>query len=279
MDSVIHKALGQHTLNQTNLTIDQCDQILLLLLEHHAYCATRLEEGLRLEYIHSRNCLEDLESGRPTLDELAELLGGNGDAQAADGSNGAVRPAPFYYEAEVAACNQLYQLILSGTRPTGASQDVVQLLENELKARVAAKDLFLQKMNATPPEQKNQIVRESPSFLCFLLTASVEPFIKASRQAEAQAGGLQMLFALRRYELAHGKLPATLEAAVAETALKTVPIDPYAQAPLRYAVVAGKPTVYSIGSDGKDDGGQTDWNYGRQPGDFLFVLTPRSNAR
>jgi len=44
---------------------------------------------------------------------------------------------------------------------------------------------------------------------------------------------------------------------------------------MRYAVVAEKPTVYSIGKDFKDDGGQVDARLGVQPGDYLFVLTPR----
>jgi hypothetical protein len=80
---------------------------------------------------------------------------------------------------------------------------------------------------------------------------------------------------VRRYELAHEKLPPTLDAAAAETALKTTPLDPYSGQPLRFATVAGRPTIYSVGEDLKDDGGQTDWKFGAQPGDYLFVLPPR----
>ena len=66
-----------------------------------------------------------------------------------------------------------------------------------------------------------------------------------------------------------------LDAAAAETALKTTPIDPYSGQPLRFTTVAGRPTIYSVGKDMKDDGGLADWKFGAQPGDYLFVLPSR----
>jgi hypothetical protein len=35
-------------------------------------------------------------------------------------------------------------------------------------------------------------------------------------------------------------------------------------------VASGKPIVYSLGRDQKDDGGAMDWSFGEQPGDFIF---------
>jgi hypothetical protein len=84
-----------------------------------------------------------------------------------------------------------------------------------------------------------------------------------------------MLVALRRYEIVHRQLPATLADAAGQTSLKSVPIDPYSGKPLRFALLDGKPIVYSLGKDLKDDGGRTDWKFGAQPGDYLFVLTPQ----
>ena len=109
----------------------------------------------------------------------------------------------------------------------------------------------------------------------FFLTSPVEAFIGANRRAQTQLAGVQALIALRRYELAHGMLPSSLEGAAAESALRSVPLDPYSGQPLRYAVVDGKPTIYSVGKDLKDDGGRLDWKGGAQPGDCLFILAPR----
>jgi hypothetical protein len=61
--------------------------------------------------------------------------------------------------------------------------------------------------------------------------------------------------ALKRFQLQHGKLPETLDALAPEF-FQAVPIDPFAGKPLRYHPnVDGTYLLYSIGEDGKDDGG------------------------
>jgi len=61
--------------------------------------------------------------------------------------------------------------------------------------------------------------------------------------------------ALKRFQLKHGKLPGTLDELSPEF-LGAVPIDPYDGKPLRYHPNAdGTYLLYSIGEDGKDDGG------------------------
>ena len=61
--------------------------------------------------------------------------------------------------------------------------------------------------------------------------------------------------ALKRFQLAHGKLPETLAALVPEF-LPSVPIDPHDGKPLRYHPAAdGTFLLYCVGEDGVDDGG------------------------
>ena len=38
------------------------------------------------------------------------------------------------------------------------------------------------------------------------------------------------------------------------------------------AVVDGEVVVYSVGVDGRDDGGRVDWDNGRRAGDFTLRL-------
>ena len=67
------------------------------------------------------------------------------------------------------------------------------------------------------------------------------------------------LVAVRSWQLAHGRsVPPSLEAAVKEAGLKSVPVDPYDEQPIRFAIVDGQPTVYAVGRDGRDDGGKID---------------------
>jgi hypothetical protein len=70
------------------------------------------------------------------------------------------------------------------------------------------------------------------------------------RTAEAAA-------AVERYRAAHGgELPLTLDALV-PAFLARVPIDPFTAAPPKWKTSSGAYTIYSIGSDFKDDGGST----------------------
>ena len=61
--------------------------------------------------------------------------------------------------------------------------------------------------------------------------------------------------AVQRYHLASGKLPETLSQLV-PAYLDGVPEDPFDGRPLRYKKLAEGYVVYSIGHDGKDDGGK-----------------------
>jgi hypothetical protein len=76
----------------------------------------------------------------------------------------------------------------------------------------------------------------------------------ASMTARLRAA--QVAIAIERYHLAHDQLPETL-AMLAPTYLKTVPTDPFdpSSAGLRYKKLTKGYVVYSIGEDGKDDGG------------------------
>ena len=57
--------------------------------------------------------------------------------------------------------------------------------------------------------------------------------------------------------------------------MRSVPIDPFCDQPLRMAVIQGVPVIYSIGADGKDDGARTVWDGApTHPGDFVFRLEP-----
>jgi hypothetical protein len=93
-------------------------------------------------------------------------------------------------------------------------------------------------------------------------------------RSQAALAGLQCQLAIRRYELLNQSLPANLDAAITGTPLDKVPLDPYANEPMKFVLLDGTPTVYALGKDRRDDGGTVDWKYGQQPGDFLFAMTP-----
>jgi hypothetical protein len=62
-----------------------------------------------------------------------------------------------------------------------------------------------------------------------------------------------IILALRRYELAQGRLPENLEDLVPKY-LAAVPVDPFTESPMLWN--PEKKVIYSVGTDGKDDGGR-----------------------
>jgi hypothetical protein len=61
--------------------------------------------------------------------------------------------------------------------------------------------------------------------------------------------------ALELYHRRHGDYPATLDALVPQF-LPQVPPDRYDGKPIKYRIVDGRPLLYSVGVDRKDDGGR-----------------------
>ena len=92
--------------------------------------------------------------------------------------------------------------------------------------------------------------------LCAFLAPVVTPARCRHTDNAAQNALLMTALALRAYRLEHGAYPATLNA-LAPGYLAHVPNDPFAlSGPLHYHRAATTFVLYSVGPDGKDDGGK-----------------------
>ena len=103
----------------------------------------------------------------------------------------------------------------------------------------------------------------------FMSLMSLPNFMKAGERALEVETERQMMLAvivLKRFQLRHGQLPASLEAVVPEF-LPTVPYDYMSAKPLCYRLKSdGGYVLYSVGLDGKDDGGDPSSSPGVPPG-------------
>ena len=111
------------------------------------------------------------------------------------------------------------------------------------------------------------------------LGPAMVPFVQATGRTTATLRATECLIIMRRWELTHRGLPRVLTVAVKEAGLKAIPIDPYDGRPMRMAVLDGQPVVYSVGKDGRDDGGQKDSKYDTLPGDLIYRLSPAEPRR
>ncbi len=97
----------------------------------------------------------------------------------------------------------------------------------------------------------------------------------AAVNADTQNSLLMTQLALQSYKLDHGTYPPTLLELVPGY-LKAVPTDPFALSlPLRYRQVGAKYLLYSIGPDGKEDGGKAIFDKFKPPPGPTDTSDPR----
>ncbi len=88
--------------------------------------------------------------------------------------------------------------------------------------------------------------------LFYMTLPAMTSSLATKSKGNAQLQATRTILALRAYQLTHGHLPADLNALVPEF-MEAVPIDDFDGQPLRYA--PDRKTVYSVGKNLKDDGG------------------------
>jgi hypothetical protein len=90
------------------------------------------------------------------------------------------------------------------------------------------------------------------------IMTTVSPTVQATEAAIKRRDTAQRLIetelAIRLFTAAHDRYPATLNELVPDF-LTSVGLDPYSEAPLIYRTDENGYTLYSIGHDGTDDGG------------------------
>jgi hypothetical protein len=124
-----------------------------------------------------------------------------------------------------------------------------------------------------PYAQGRAMLSQAPppnGLLTRIIAPALNPFLTQDNLAVAHHAEAQTAIALTRYRLAHGAFPLKLDALVPEY-LDDVPVDPFDGKPLRFVVKPDKCLIYSVGLDGKDDGGSP-YDEKAQTGDIVFSL-------
>jgi hypothetical protein len=252
IDAYVFDVLQQLLLARDDLTPQQLDRLLAALIQHERERFDPCSEGIRMDYVLQGDMLSMLQQGTLSASATQRYLNG-------------IPTELVNYDLEWSELNRLYSLALAHfQRPYHEviNDDPVKAALDELRAK-SKKSLAEAKTRGKP--------LDVPIATMFLMP-KVSILRKAAARNEARLHGAQALITIRRYQVVHRRNPPTLDAAVRETEMRTIPTDPYSGQPLRYALIDDRPTVYSVGSDQRDDGGRLDWKYGFQPGDFLFRI-------
>lgn len=90
--------------------------------------------------------------------------------------------------------------------------------------------------------------------LTLLVLPSLTAFAESTSRREAQRDVTRLAIAIERFRQKHGQLPAKLDELVPEF-ISVLPDDPCNGKPLHYRISATEYLVYSVGTNGADDGG------------------------
>jgi hypothetical protein len=139
------------------------------------------------------------------------------------------------------------------------------------------------KINAYDSEVDRLIERDRRLFVARLILPAVGKATQKFVLAQTSLDQAVIACALERHRLAHGRYPATLAELVPDF-LTAVPHDIMDGQPLRYQVKDGKFTLYSIGANGTDDGGQAAFKeirdgrtWQRDEGDWVWSYSAAKN--
>ena len=142
-----------------------------------------------------------------------------------------------------------------------ASIDIRTRARMEIRSKRRMMDSYTQYMDAIIAETKRpyKLRRDVPvpdDPLNDIIASGMERLLFSSARDETQTTLLEVQLALRAFKLERGVFPAKL-AELAPTYLKKVPRDTFGSGEPLYYRKAGKSyLLYSIGPDGKDDGGK-----------------------
>ncbi len=295
MDGSAAKEIIVPMLTTPGLTVAHCERLLALLAEHDARSLDPFTEGLRAEYLANRATLRDLVFNQDRLRKEWSRFG---------------IPAGPSIVAEIAEPTMTAMLAPDAKMPPPGFGQQLKTLAKQLTSLKNIKDLDELMAQTTPEELTKQVeklnllyrgllnaadapypekirrVTELPPALTTpdvqtrvtrgISDSAFESFAQALARSKALMRVARGLVAVRRWQLRHGgELPATLASAVKDAGWPSVLIDPFDDQPIRFAVVDGQPTVYSIGSDRKDDGGKIESIGVPRPGDLLLRLRRR----
>ncbi len=253
-------------LSSPQLKPRDCDRLLKVLLTHDQKSMDGYAEALRADYLFARVTLRDVVLHQPDLAVQLKLKPGESVVRTLLKTLNGGRDIPDKVPDDVDAR-------LARTSPadlTRSERDIDRYFRTALAfdgvpaAELLTKIAAVKKFEGPDPLSVVTGKLLEPGLL--------EPLARATSRARATLRATECLVAVRRWQLTHRGLPRSLLIAVMDAGLKSVPTDPYDGKPMRLVTLGGEPVVYSIGRDGKDDGGQKDSKNDIYAGDLLYRL-------
>lgn len=158
--------------------------------------------------------------------------------------------------------------------PKEAYQSLSRKFETDLEFAEMPLNSETLRMARAHYDQNEKLYREKEYFRVTSLNV-VRP-LELTIRTESYRRGTMIALALYAHHAKHGEWPKRLKDLDKDLGLqgyRSYGKDPFTGKLFRYKLVDGKPLLYSIGADDKDDGGRHDTKWGENEGggDFVFV--------
>jgi hypothetical protein len=271
MAEVTAKGIVVAILAAPTLRPEHCDRLLGVLRRHedHAPASDTYATALQVEYVTTRSTtLQVVRSARarPHGSRPAAPTAKPGASSSPAASN-AKSPLPSDTEAQIEAQ-------FARTTPDGLAKQVDRV-NAYFTALLALKDVpYAERLSRLPDVPRFFPADDDNASIVARLLPEVKATVAAAGRVGATLHAFECLIALRRWQITHGgAMPDDLVTAFRDVGLPAAPPDPFDGKPMRLILVEGKPVVYSVGKDGRDDGGLHDSDGDRHGGDLTFRLS------
>ena len=273
VESLVCQSILRDVLLHRDLTIDQCDRLIEILAEQEMFHDTIWRNAWRGEYIGIRIALHDLQyrAGEFSPGAIKEF---EIDEQAIQGKTWGQFAAGLISDLSVSDVSRSLADDLDSMTDADFKREIS--VANALFASLL--ELFERphfERDKLASQIEKEIAADGASKIIPIFLGGVSHMAEAARRGSTRLAAFKSLVCIRRWQLDNSQIvPPDLETALNAAGITKPVVDGYgAGESLRFTTISGRPLVYSIGPDGKDDKGVKEWTlYPHQPGDWTFRL-------
>jgi acetyl esterase/lipase len=218
---------------------------------------------------------------RRGVSSLSELTGGSEPKSMVKSLIDSTAGAVIDWDQVLRMGNSWYDRLADACRkPTyAARQRALGKLDNDLRKLAAATKDWQSLGLSMLGSGRNAISERLGNVFVSLLLPAISSATRAEDRGAMQFELIRLAFALAAYHADHGGYPAKL-ADLAPQYVAQVPQDIFNASPLHYRQEGGGYLLYSVGVNGKDDGGKSyDDRKGGEDWDDLVVRVPPATAQ
>ena len=260
LTSVAYTHILRPLLASPQLAEANARRVLEILVEHEAASIDGFEEGVKFDYVCVRTTMNHF---RRNPREAAAAINNLNEAG----------PIMLNEQRMREIENEMKNM------PSAKANEVHARLNQYIRDSFALKNAPVSQRFSTNLDPRRIDDGSFYSKIPFMLPHKISELAQLDARIKVQIRASECLIAIWLWNKRTHNRVSDLATVTKAAGLPRVPLDEYSGEPLQMAYVDGEPVVYSVGNDGRDDGGRIDSDFDRKPGDHLYRLPGAENKR